>query len=1180
MFTLGGAAASASATDGATYQANTAGMLTTALNSAVDGDTIQLTGSIDEGTGVRLTVQKSITLDLNGNALTVGLIAMPFGDNSLDIESSAPGGTLTADATGLPVNQTGPGIQVVAGESLTIGGGTVDATGGNGYPGIGATPGRTSGEITINDGSVTANGGNLAAGIGGVEGEGPDGSAGGNSGPITITDGTVVANGGAAGIGSGFDANAGPITISGGDVTANGGDRSAGIGGGENGGTGDITISGGVVHANGGQHGAGIGSGGANTDAMSTGTISITAGTVVATTGVIPNIENDASAIGGGYNTNVGDISITGGTVTANTSGTTAAAIGGVPGMSVGDITISGAGTVVTASNASGAPVVGGGAGSSATGDILIGSGADVTLSQTNPSVDQSVLDATGSSLEVAGTVHLPADNYLAIPSGRVVTVDGSGEVTGHGSVVGSGELDNGGVLDVDAIADAKTDGTLNVTGNDYDVTFSPSSPNSGATNTTSATRIYAPSFDALGRALPTKADQQAEIFGGWSATQGGASNFTTTTTVTTDETVYGVWNPVTSLQVTPVHSAVSASGSTAFTVTGVDAANDHSEQTTYARFTSDVPSDSFSNATATGTFHKSGDRIVTATVPSLSGGTDATGNTFVTVNASAMTGFALTPGDVTVQADYTADFDVTGLDADGNSTGDITPSATFTSSQSGDVFTGSHHSEVLLTKAGVHVITATVGVQTQSSTITVTPAPLDVLSFAGAPATITAGSTVDFDVQGADGFGNALGDKTSESSLDLIDRDSQAGESVNGNAVTFVHAGQRMISIRDGAVNSTITVDVVHAAATTFRFTTPRATAYPGVAYSFGLSTSDAYGNLIAAANTKAKSSVSSDHVSGSHVTFSKLGRHTVTATTGSHKFTETVTVGKDGVYLVMGVQPFITAGARATVNVLAVAGASGVRPAGTVRVYYGKKYVSAKLKSSSNPADSGVATVKLPALTFAGNYTIRVDYLGSTTYGPTNVQQDLDVEAGDDTRIAFDHLNTAMVLGPQTLVIDETDNYGNVLGLDTAPVVLTASGGGYIATGSTITFTKLGKHTITARSHGRTVTGKVTVRNDSVDVSIVPFLTFSTTAPTSVTVFASPSKSVGVQVTGSVTLHWGTKSAKVKLAPAGGGAGVATFSVPALKAGSYKVYATYPGAYGFYTGKSSSTTVRSEPR
>ena len=178
--------------------------------------------------------------------------------------------------------------------------------------GIGGNKGKGGGTITINGGTVEATCGLFGAGIGG--------GWVGNGGTITINGGTVTAtsgNSGGAGIGGGICCSSGTITINGGTVTATGEDG-AGIGGGmsghDGGGSGPvrgtITINGGTVTAT-GKGGAGIG--GASQD-LNEYIITINGGTVDAKSGF-------GRGIGGGHTTggNGGDITvtITGGTVTA-----------------------------------------------------------------------------------------------------------------------------------------------------------------------------------------------------------------------------------------------------------------------------------------------------------------------------------------------------------------------------------------------------------------------------------------------------------------------------------------------------------------------------------------------------------------------------------------------------------------------------------------------------------------------------------------------------------------------------------------------------------------------------------------------------------------------------------------------------------------------------------------------
>ena len=223
------------------------------------------------------------------------------------------------------------------GGTITINGGTVTATSGpSGGAGIGGGICCSSGTITINGGTVTATGED-GAGIGG----GMSGHDGGGSGPvrgtITINGGTVTATSvSGAGIGGAFqDLNEYIITINGGTVDAKSG-FGRGVGGGNatggNGGDITVTITGGTVTATytdilfrnygGGIGGTCNGSAGNGSDAY----VTITGGTVTA-------ISNSFTGIGGGnaYQGKGGDayVTITGGTVTA-TSLTTTGIGGGI----------------------------------------------------------------------------------------------------------------------------------------------------------------------------------------------------------------------------------------------------------------------------------------------------------------------------------------------------------------------------------------------------------------------------------------------------------------------------------------------------------------------------------------------------------------------------------------------------------------------------------------------------------------------------------------------------------------------------------------------------------------------------------------------------------------------------------------------------------------------------------
>ncbi|MBV1756301.1 MAG: S-layer homology domain-containing protein [Dethiosulfatibacter sp.] len=216
-------------------------------------------------------------------------------------------------------------------DSITIGGGTIVATGDDGA-GIGGgriqnTPSTTDGgTINISGGAITATSvGGAGIGCGLVMSTTyvmPT--------TINITGGTIDASSYSdAGIGS----NKGVINISNGHITSTSTGSGAGIGGRgnrTNGGT--INISGGTIVAQGGATGgAGIGGGhNGNAEDAPGSIINISAGDITATGGPY------SAGIGGGYGTTAGEITITGGIINAFGNGESAIGIGTIGWASTG----------------------------------------------------------------------------------------------------------------------------------------------------------------------------------------------------------------------------------------------------------------------------------------------------------------------------------------------------------------------------------------------------------------------------------------------------------------------------------------------------------------------------------------------------------------------------------------------------------------------------------------------------------------------------------------------------------------------------------------------------------------------------------------------------------------------------------------------------------------------------
>ena len=197
---------------------------------------ITITGGIVEATGSKAS----------------GYGGPGIGGGTNDSSITITGGDVTANA-GYTNNAGSAGIGSAYSQggikTITISGGTVNATGGS--AGIGGGAYQGAGVILIDGGTVTAESKGVGAGIGGGGGAWADNvrdanknTAMGSKGVITIKGGVVSVTGSTYGAG-----------IGGGGCQDQAGDKSGAQA------SGDITIEGGVVTAKGGLYGPGIGSG-------------------------------------------------------------------------------------------------------------------------------------------------------------------------------------------------------------------------------------------------------------------------------------------------------------------------------------------------------------------------------------------------------------------------------------------------------------------------------------------------------------------------------------------------------------------------------------------------------------------------------------------------------------------------------------------------------------------------------------------------------------------------------------------------------------------------------------------------------------------------------------------------------------------------------------------------------
>ena len=188
-----------------------------------------ITVNADSGVDVKVTIDGVNVESTDGAGMEVNRGEGSSVTVELEGDNSLTGGT---DSAGLEVS--GEGELIIQDED---GDGSLTAQGGTNGAGIGGGSGEDGNNITVTGGTVTATGGNGASsGQGG--GAGIGGGNGGDGTNITVNGGTVTATGGtgestsyvydgsrigAAGIGGGFDGDGTSITVNSGTVTARGG---------------------------------------------------------------------------------------------------------------------------------------------------------------------------------------------------------------------------------------------------------------------------------------------------------------------------------------------------------------------------------------------------------------------------------------------------------------------------------------------------------------------------------------------------------------------------------------------------------------------------------------------------------------------------------------------------------------------------------------------------------------------------------------------------------------------------------------------------------------------------------------------------------------------------------------------------------------------------------------------
>jgi hypothetical protein len=408
---------------------------------------------------------------------------------------------------------------------------------------------------------------------------------------------------------------------------------------------------------------------------------------------------------------------------------------------------------------------------------------------------------------------------------------------------------------------------------------------------------------------------------------------------------VLGFDRAAASVSVSPATATVTAGDAQFYTAEGVDAldnqfgvvptltiAPDGSGSATGASCTVD-----YCSATAAGTY------TVTETYGS------ATATATLTVTSGLVASLSLSPvAQRAVPGDgvsYTAE----GFDGYGNDIGDLAGSATFSIAPDGSgSATGAScsYNSCQATIAGTYTVTATDGPATGSTTMIVVAGLATSLTLSPAEATVGAGDSQAYQVEGFDSYGNDAGDVTAATTFTIAPdgSGSATGAACAGDSCSATAAGTYTVTGTDGSATGTATLTVT-----------------PGAVDAAESTVSASPGSVPADGSTAATVTVTAVDADGNQET---SGGATVTIASSVGTVSGVID-NDDGTYTAT-----VTSLTAGTADVKAKIDGAAISPDATV--VFGPDAATSTIAASSYalPADgSSTATITVTAVDGAGN-------------------------------------------------------------------------------------------------------------------------------------------------------------------------------------------------------------------
>jgi len=542
-------------------------------------------------------------------------------------------------------------------------------------------------------------------------------------------------------------------------------------------------------------------------------------------------------------------------------------------------------------------------------------------------------------------------------------------------------------------------------------------------------------------------------------ATAAGAHSVTASTSGKTATAALTVTpGPLDSVAVAPASASITAGQSQSYTVTGLDQyRNSRGDMTASTTFTIG-PDGSCSGAVCTAT--AAGAHTVTAT----SGGKTATAS--LAVGPAGLDTIVIAPASASIVPGGSQAYTAEARDQYGNSRGDVTAGTTFTIEPDGSCTGASCGASAV----GEHTVTASFGGKTATAglTITTSAAAVDRIVMTPPTATVAAGESQTYSVEGYDSYENSLGDVTALTTFTVA----PDGTCVSASCAATA-AGEHTVTANYGGETATAHLTVTPAPLDHLVVTPGSASIVAGEAQPYTVEARDQYGNSRGDVTASTTFTMAPDgSCAETSCSATVAGSHTVTASSSGKTATAELMVTPaplDHLVVTPGTASIAAGGSQAYF-------AEG-------RDQYGNSRGDVTSATTFTIAPDGSCAAAVCTATTAGAHTVT-----GTSEGKTGAAAFTVTPAPLDRIVIAPAAATIVAGGSQAYTAEARDRYGNSRGDVTAGTTFTIAPDG-TCSGNACTAPSGGAYTVTGTHAGKTATAALNadfVRNPGFETGL----------------------------------------------------------------------------------------------